>query len=64
MSTQDFFRARRVAAIARDMLGAHELGVCSGIGSGGRPRLLIRLMASLLYPKNSLTLGDEELVVR
>jgi IS5 family transposase len=51
-------------AIARDMLGEHELEFGGGIGSGGRPRLPIRLMASLLYLKNSFNLSDEELVAR
>jgi IS5 family transposase len=35
-----------------------------GVGIGGRPRLPIRLMASLLYLKNSFNLSDEELVMR
>ena len=51
-------------AIARDMLGEHELEFGGGVGSGGRPRLPIRLMASLLYLKNSFNLSDEELVAR
>ena len=37
----------------QDMLGEHEVEFGGGIGSGGRPRLPIRLMASLLYLKNS-----------
>ncbi len=51
-------------AVARDMLGEHELEFGGGVGSGGRPRLPIRLMASLLYLKNSFNLSDEELVAR
>ena len=51
-------------AIAQDMLGEHQLEFGGGIGSGGRPRLPIRLMASLLYLKNSFNLSDEELVAR
>ncbi len=35
-----------------------------GVSPAGRPRLSIRLMASLLYLKNSYNLSDEELVVR
>ncbi|MFN9451769.1 MAG: IS5 family transposase, partial [Rubrivivax sp.] len=50
--------------LVRDMLGVHELEFGGGIGAGGRPRLPIRLMASLLYLKNSFNLSDEELVAR
>ena len=46
------------------MLGEHEVEFGGGVGSGGRPRLPIRLMSSLLYLKNSFNLSDEELVVR
>jgi hypothetical protein len=46
------------------MLGEHAVEFGGGIGSGGRPRLPIRLMASLLYLKNSFNLSDEELVAR
>lgn len=51
-------------AVVRDMLGEHELEFGGGFGTGGRPRLPIRLMASLLYLKNSFNLSDEELVAR
>jgi IS5 family transposase len=51
-------------AVAQDMLGEHEVEFGGGVGSGGRPRLPIRLMASLLYLKNSFNLSDEELVTR
>jgi IS5 family transposase len=51
-------------AKAQDMLGEHAVEFGGGIGSGGRPRLPIRLMASLLYLKNSFNLSDEELVAR
>ena len=51
-------------AIAQDMLGEHQVEFGGGISSAGRPRLAIRLMASLLYLKNSFNLSDEELVVR
>jgi IS5 family transposase len=46
------------------MLGEHAVEFGGGIGSGGRPRLPVRLMASLLYLKNSFNLSDEELVAR
>ncbi len=49
---------------AQDMLGEHEVEFGGGVGSGGRPRLPVRLMASLLYLKNSFNLSDEELVAR
>ena len=41
---------------------AGEFG--GGISPAGRPRLPVRLMASLLYLKNSFNLSDEELVER
>ncbi|MFN8850994.1 MAG: IS5/IS1182 family transposase, partial [Inhella sp.] len=41
-----------------------ELKFGGGVGAGGRPRLPIRPMASLLYLKNSFNLSDEELVAR
>lgn len=44
------------------MLGEHAVGFGGSVGSGGRPRLPIRLMTSLLYLKNSFNLSDEELV--
>ena len=50
--------------IAQDMLGEHQLEFGGGISTAGRPRLPIRLMASLLYLKNSFNLSDEELVAR
>jgi IS5 family transposase len=61
-----FERKARTAgtATAQDMLGEHAVEFGGGIGSGGRPRLPIRLMASLLYLKNSFNLSDEELVAR
>ena len=51
-------------AIAQDMLGEHQVEFGGGVSSAGRPRLPIRLMASLLYLKNSFNLSDEELVAR
>ena len=56
-------RATRQAIIA-DLLGEHEIEFGGGISNAGRPRLAIRLMASLLYLKNSFNLSDEELVQR
>ena len=50
--------------IAQDMLGEHQVEFGGGVSSAGRPRLAIRLMASLLYLKNSFNLSDEELVSR
>ncbi len=49
---------------ADDLFGAHTAGVGGGVSPAGRPRLAIRLMAGLLYLKNSFNLSDEELVQR
>lgn len=48
----------------QDLAGefAGEFG--GGVSPAGRPRLPVRLMASLLYLKNSFNLSDEELVER
>ena len=51
-------------ARAEDLLGAHELEFGGGISNAGRPRLPVRLMASLLYLKHSFNLSDEELAER
>ena len=51
-------------AVAQDMLGEHQFEFGGGVSSAGRPRIAIRLMASLLYLKNSFNLSDEELVQR
>ncbi|UUZ77381.1 IS5 family transposase [Polaromonas sp. P1(28)-13] len=48
----------------QDMFGATEALVGAGRSNAGRPKLPIRLMASLLYLKHSFNLSDEELVVR
>ena len=53
---------RRVAGV--DLAGPFEGEFGAGISPAGRPRLPIRLMASLLYLKNSFNLSDEELVDR
>jgi IS5 family transposase len=47
-----------------DLFGAQVVGVGGGVSRAGRPRLCIRLMAGLLYLKNSFNLSDEELVQR
>ena len=51
-------------AVAQDMLGEHQFEFGGGVSGAGRPRIAIRLMASLLYSKNSFNLSDEELVQR
>jgi IS5 family transposase len=50
--------------IVVDLLGEHALEFGGGVSNAGRPRLSIRLMASLLYLKNAFNLSDEELVLR
>jgi IS5 family transposase len=47
-----------------DMFGTTLAVIGGGRSNAGRPKLAIRLMASLLYLKNSFNLSDEELVVR
>jgi len=47
-----------------DLAGAFDGEFGGGISPAGRPRLPVRLMASLLYLKNSFNLSDEELVER
>jgi IS5 family transposase len=54
--------AKRV--IGEDLAGRFDGEFGGGISPAGRPRLPIRLMASLLYLKNSFNLSDEELVLR
>jgi len=49
---------------SQDMFGTTETLVGAGRSNAGRPKLPIRLMASLLYLKHSFNLSDEELVVR
>jgi len=46
------------------LFGAETVEFGGGISRAGRPRLPIRLMAGLLYLKNSFNLSDEELVLR
>jgi len=47
-----------------DLAGAFAGEFGGGVSPAGRPRLPVRLMASLLYVKNSFNLSDEELVER
>ena len=54
--------AKRVAG--EDLAGAFAGEFGGGVSPAGRPRLPVRLMASLLYLKNSFNLSDEELVER
>ena len=56
-------RAGRVLE-GQDMFGDTHVLEGAGVSSAGRPKLPIRLMASLLYLKHSFNLSDEELVVR
>lgn len=46
------------------LFGVEAIESGGGISSAGRPRRPIRLMAGLLYLKNSFNLSDEELVQR
>jgi IS5 family transposase len=54
--------AKRLAGA--DLAGTYDGEFGGGISPAGRPRLPVRLMASLLYLKNSFNLSDEELVER
>lgn len=47
-----------------DLFGPSLLLAGAGVSPAGRPRLPIRLMASLLYLKHAFNLSDEELVER
>ena len=49
---------------SNDLLGPVQVMVGAGQSPAGRPRLPIRLMASLVYLKHSYNLSDEELVAR
>ena len=49
---------------SEDMFGTTQTVIGGGRSNAGRPKLPIRLMASLLYLKNSFNLSDEELVER
>jgi len=52
------------AIAGSDLFGTSLQITGAGISAAGRPRLPIRLMASLLYLKHAFNLSDEELVVR
>lgn len=47
-----------------DMFGATLMVAGGGVSNAGRPKLPIRLMASLLYLKHSFNLSDEEVAQR
>lgn len=49
---------------SQDMFGTTAVLEGAGRSNAGRPKLPIRLMASLLYLKHCFNLSDEELVVR
>lgn len=63
---QKFEHQNRVGQVLQveDMFGTTQTVMGGGRSNAGRPKLPIRLMASLLYLKNSFNLSDEELVVR
>jgi transposase, IS5 family len=48
----------------QDLLGEHEIHTGGNVSPAGRPRLPVRLMASLVYLKHSFNLSDEALVER
>ena len=47
-----------------DLVGPRTVVVGAGRSNAGRPKLPVRLMASLVYLKHSFNLSDEELCVR
>ena len=53
-----------VASAGVDLFGPSLAVTGAGRSNAGRPRLPIRLMASLLYLKHSFNLSDEEIVQR
>ena len=61
-----FERQERAGQVleGHDMFGPTLTVAGVGISNAGRPKLPIRLMASLVYLKHSFNLSDEELVVR
>ena len=50
--------------LGQDMFGPTQTLAGAGVSAAGRPKLPMRLMASLLYLKHSFNLSDEELVMR
>ena len=61
-----FERQDRVGQVIEgaDLFGSTQMLIGAGRSNAGRPKLPIRLMASLLYLKHAFNLSDEELVVR
>jgi IS5 family transposase len=61
-----FMRTDRQGRVIKgsDLFGSTLQIAGAGISAAGRPRLSIRLMASLLYLKHAFNLSDEELVER
>ena len=61
-----FERQERAGQVleGQDMFGPTLVLEGAGSSNAGRPKLPIRLMASLLYLKHSFNLSDEEMVVR
>ena len=61
-----FERQERAGQILKgqDMFGPTLVLEGAGTSNAGRPKLPIRLMASLLYLKHSFNLSAEEMVVR
>ncbi|HRL53281.1 MAG TPA: IS5 family transposase [Acidovorax temperans] len=58
-------QVRAGRAIAQnDLFGSSAQVAGAGVSAAGRPRLPLRLMASLLYLKHAYKLSDEELVQR
>ena len=47
-----------------DLFGPTAVVVSGGVSTAGRPKLPIRLMASLVYLKNAFNLSDEEVCAR
>jgi transposase, IS5 family len=48
----------------QDMFGATQVLEGAGVSNAGRPKLPIRLMASLIFLKHSFNLSDEEVAAR
>ena len=61
-----FERQERAGQVleGHDMFGPTKVLVGAGTSNAGRPKLPIRLMASLLYLKHSFNLSDEETTAR
>lgn len=64
--TPAFERRNRAGRVIQgdDLFGATSQLVGAGVSAAGRPRLSIRLMASLLYLKHAFNLSDSDLVQR